>query len=92
MPFLFEHLQIHFKYMSFTHHVQPQLFQRMRADLASMWSPSSKSGNTKRICERSGLQALDKKGSVCKYEEPVAIDEEVTSMKVSCLQRSKVFG
>lgn len=61
--------------------LQPQMFQRMRADLASMWSPSSKSGNTKRICERSGLQALDKKGSVCKYEEPVAIDEEVTSMK-----------
>ncbi|XP_024021145.1 uncharacterized protein LOC21402633 [Morus notabilis] len=61
--------------------LQPQMFQRMRADLASMWSPSSKSGNTKRMCEKSSTQTLDKKGFVCDYEGSVAIDEDVTSMK-----------
>lgn len=42
------------------------------------------------MCEKSSMQTLDKKGSVCDYEEPVAIDEDVTSMKVSSLLRSIV--
>ena len=57
----------------------------MRADLASMWSPTSKARNTKRMCARASLQPLDKKSSECDYEESLAIDEEVTSMKVSSL-------
>lgn len=64
-------------------HVQPQIFQKMRADLASMWSTSCKAGNTKRICARANLLASNNKSSIFDYEGLVAIDEDVTSMKVS---------
>ena len=66
-----------------THLVQPQTFQKMRADLASMWSPISKTGNTKRICAKAGLQPLYKKISLSNHKA----DEENTSIKVSSLPR-----
>ncbi|KAF3432676.1 hypothetical protein FNV43_RR23778 [Rhamnella rubrinervis] len=61
--------------------LQPQIFQKMRADLASMWSTSCKAGNTKRICARANLPALNNKSSIFDYEGLVVIDEDVTSMK-----------
>ncbi|KAF4399003.1 hypothetical protein G4B88_023597 [Cannabis sativa] len=61
--------------------LEPQIFQKLRADLASLWSPSSKAGNTKRLCARATLQPLDKKISECDCEGTMAVDEDITSMK-----------
>ncbi|PON62440.1 RelA/SpoT family [Trema orientale] len=58
--------------------LQPQIFQKMRADLASMWSPSSKDGYTKRLCARASLQPLDKKSSECDYEGSMEIDDVIS--------------
>jgi hypothetical protein len=55
----------------------------MRADLASMWSPSSRAGNPRRLSARVGLPPLDEKSSTSDYERSLAIDEDITSMKVS---------
>lgn len=77
--------------MSSSHHAQPQIFQKMRADLASMWSTSNRSGNTKRICARANLLSLNNRSSILDYEGLVAIDEDVTSMKVRFLNRIFLF-
>ncbi|XP_062145565.1 uncharacterized protein LOC133853178 isoform X2 [Alnus glutinosa] len=61
--------------------LQPQMFQKMRADLASMWSPSSRAGNPRRFSARVGLPPLDEKSSTSDYERSLAIDEDITSMK-----------
>ncbi|KAB1205525.1 Guanosine-3',5'-bis(diphosphate) 3'-pyrophosphohydrolase [Morella rubra] len=61
--------------------LQPQIFRKMRADLASMWSPSSRSGNLRRISSRTSLQPLDEKNLTSDYEGSMAIDEDITSMK-----------
>ncbi|XP_062119799.1 uncharacterized protein LOC133834261 isoform X1 [Humulus lupulus] len=61
--------------------LEPQIFQKLRADLASMWSPSSKVGNTKRICARASLQPLDKKSSEFDCDGTMAVDEDITNMK-----------
>jgi hypothetical protein len=42
------------------------MFQKMRADLASMWSPSSRAGNPRRLSARVGLPPLDEKSSSMK--------------------------
>lgn len=59
------------------------MFQKMRADLASMWSPSSRAGNPRRLSARVGLPPIDEKSSTSDYERSLAIDEDNTSMKVS---------
>ncbi|KAL5568213.1 hypothetical protein UlMin_024788 [Ulmus minor] len=56
--------------------LQPQMFQKLRADLASMWSPTSRAGNLKNLCARANLLPLDKKSSVCEYD-----NEDATNMK-----------
>ncbi|KAE8077307.1 hypothetical protein FH972_015879 [Carpinus fangiana] len=61
--------------------LQPQMFQKMRADLASMWSPSSRAGNPRRLSGRVGLSPLDERNSTSEYERSLAIDEDITSMK-----------
>jgi hypothetical protein len=59
------------------------MFQKMRADLASMWSPNSRAGNLRRLSGRVGLSPLDERNSTSEYERSLAIDEGITSMKVS---------
>ncbi|KAK6118486.1 hypothetical protein DH2020_047753 [Rehmannia glutinosa] len=57
--------------------LQPKLFRQLRADLASMWSPSNKSGNLRRISAKSSAII-----QIQECEEPGELDEENTSMKV----------
>lgn len=73
--------------------MQPQIFQKMRADLAFMWSTSSREGSTKKICAKANFLPLNDKSSFFDYEGLVAIDEDVTSMKVILyLLLSKYMG
>lgn len=65
--------------------MQPQIFRKMRADLASMWSPISRAGNLRRISARASMLPLDEKSLTSDYEGAMAIDEDITSMKVSDL-------
>ncbi|CAL2244151.1 unnamed protein product [Prunus armeniaca] len=58
--------------------LQPQMFKKMRADLALMWSHSSKVGNSKRI---SSSLPLNEKSSISDNEGSIAVDEDVTTMK-----------
>lgn len=67
------------------HFMQPQLFQKMRADLASMWSPSSRTGNSKRICIPS---LVPSNKPVCETDGSVASDEDYPSMKVTILAKN----
>ncbi|KAJ4842139.1 hypothetical protein Tsubulata_024256 [Turnera subulata] len=60
--------------------LQPQLFRRMRADLASMWSSSGKSGCAKRISSNTSFLPLNTESSSpdCSYLE---LNEDVTTIK-----------
>ncbi|KAJ1390873.1 hypothetical protein SESBI_37116 [Sesbania bispinosa] len=61
--------------------LQPQIFQKMRADLASMWSPSSRIGNPRRLSVKGNMIPLDKNGSTSFYNESSTFNEDVSSMK-----------
>ncbi|XP_023872551.1 uncharacterized protein LOC111985125 isoform X2 [Quercus suber] len=61
--------------------LQPQVFRKMRADLASMWSTSSRAGNPRRISARASLLPLDEKNIASEDKGSMAIDEDITSMK-----------
>ncbi|XP_075650371.1 uncharacterized protein LOC142620938 isoform X2 [Castanea sativa] len=61
--------------------LQPQVFRKMRADLASMWSTSSRAGNPRRISSRTSLLPLDEKNIDSEDKGSIAIDEDITSMK-----------
>lgn len=63
-------------------YVQPQVFRKMRADLASMWSTSSRAGNPRRISARASSLPLDEKNIDSDDKGSMAIDEDITSMKV----------
>ncbi|KAI4320102.1 hypothetical protein MLD38_033615 [Melastoma candidum] len=60
--------------------IQPQIFQRMRHDLASMWKPSGKVGNPRRILAKAGYHCNHEK-SFSNYEESVAVDVSMKEMK-----------
>ncbi|KAG6752115.1 hypothetical protein POTOM_044334 [Populus tomentosa] len=55
--------------------LQPQLFQKMRADLSSMWSSSNRPGYLRRII------AWNEKNSTLGCENSVTIDKDVSTMK-----------
>ncbi|RDY14064.1 putative GTP diphosphokinase RSH3, chloroplastic [Mucuna pruriens] len=59
--------------------LQPQIFQKMRADLASMWSPTSRTGNPRRFSIKGNLIPLDENGSTSFYKS-LTFNEDV-SMK-----------
>ncbi|KAM4076879.1 hypothetical protein ACJW30_12G098100 [Castanea mollissima] len=61
--------------------LEPQVFRKMRADLASMWSTSSRAGNPRRISSRTSLLPLDEKNVDSEDKGSIAIDEDITSMK-----------
>ncbi|KAK9060843.1 hypothetical protein SSX86_018023 [Deinandra increscens subsp. villosa] len=54
--------------------LQPQIFRQMRSDLASMWTPSSRSGNHRRLSAKSNEPNLIP-------ERETSIDDVVFSMK-----------
>uniref|UniRef100_A0A6N2KKB3 GTP diphosphokinase n=1 Tax=Salix viminalis TaxID=40686 RepID=A0A6N2KKB3_SALVM len=55
--------------------LQPQLFQKMRSDLASMWSSSNKAEYPRRII------AWNEKNSTPGYGNSMTIDNDVSTMK-----------
>lgn len=61
---------------------QPQIFQKMRADLASMWSPTCRTGNPRRFSVKGSLIPLDEKSSTSFCNESLTFNEDVSSMKV----------
>lgn len=61
---------------------QPQTFQKMRADLASMWSPTNKTVNPRRFSVKGNLIPVDKKSSTSFYNDSLTFNEDVSSMKV----------
>nr|KYP52687.1 GTP pyrophosphokinase [Cajanus cajan] len=67
--------------------LQPQIFQKMRADLASMWSPTSRTGNLRRFSVKGNLIPLNENASNSFYNESLTFNEDV-SMKV-CIMRIK---
>lgn len=60
---------------------QPQIFQKMRADLASMWSPTSRTGNPRRFSVKDNLIPLDENSSTSFYNESLTFNEDA-SIKV----------
>lgn len=62
--------------------MQPQLFRKMRADLASMWSSSNRAGYPRRTSNKSGSLSLDEKILISDSEDSVAFSEDTSTMKV----------
>lgn len=60
---------------------QPQIFQKMRADLASMWSPTSRAGNLRRFSVKGNLIHLNENNSTSFYNGSLTFNGDV-SMKV----------
>ncbi|XP_031285960.1 uncharacterized protein LOC116144645 isoform X2 [Pistacia vera] len=61
--------------------LQPQMFRKMRADLASMWSASNRVGCPRRISAKSSSLSLDDTISSPDDESLTAFDEDIPSMK-----------
>lgn len=61
--------------------LQPQLFRKMRADLASMWSSSNRAGYPRRTSNKSGSLSLDEKILISDSEDSVAFSEDTSTMK-----------
>lgn len=71
--------------------MQPQVFRKMRADLASMWSPNNKARNQRRMLARASASPFDEKSVSVNYEGSIAMDEDMKGMKVtSCLFASHI--
>ncbi|KAI9110586.1 hypothetical protein K1719_018452 [Acacia pycnantha] len=61
--------------------LQPQIFRKIRAELASMWSPRSRTGNMRRLSAKGGLLPLDKNSSTSSSDESLMFNEDVSNMK-----------
>ncbi|XP_021684288.2 uncharacterized protein LOC110667680 isoform X2 [Hevea brasiliensis] len=61
--------------------LQPQLFRKMRADLASMWSSSSRAGCPRRTSNKSGSPPLDEKNLTSDNEDSLGFNEDISRMK-----------
>ncbi|KAG5123022.1 hypothetical protein JHK82_029759 [Glycine max] len=57
--------------------LQPQIFQKMRADLASMWSPTSRTGNPRRLSIKGNLIHLDENSSTAFCNGSLTFNEDV---------------
>lgn len=67
--------------------MQPQIFLRMRADLASMWSHPNKTGNARKIYGKfSSLLHQRMKSVTSENEEPSQTDEKNICMKVKTVR------
>ncbi|XP_052879915.1 uncharacterized protein LOC108463915 isoform X2 [Gossypium arboreum] len=60
--------------------LQPQIFRKLRADLASMWSPSNKGTCPRRISAKGSWSSMQGNDSVHEDEAPMH-DEDITSIK-----------
>ncbi|XP_040941342.1 uncharacterized protein [Gossypium hirsutum] len=60
--------------------LQPQIFRKLRADLASMWSPSNKGTCPRRISVKGSWSSMQGNDSVHEDEAPMH-DEDITSIK-----------
>ncbi|KAJ9539561.1 hypothetical protein OSB04_026067 [Centaurea solstitialis] len=60
--------------------LQPQIFRQMRSDLASMWTPSSRVGNLRRLYAKSSSNA-EPAGRSLTPEYEASIDDVIVSMK-----------
>ncbi|MBA0873970.1 hypothetical protein Goshw_009903 [Gossypium schwendimanii] len=60
--------------------LQPQIFRKLRADLASMWSPSNKGTCPRRISAKGSWSSMQGNYSVHEVEAPMH-DEDITSIK-----------
>ncbi|XP_022643234.1 probable GTP diphosphokinase RSH2, chloroplastic isoform X2 [Vigna radiata var. radiata] len=60
--------------------LQPQIFQKMRADLASMWSPTSRTGSLRRFSVKGNLIHLNENNSTSFYNGSLTFNGDV-SMK-----------
>ncbi|XP_038905055.1 uncharacterized protein LOC120091209 isoform X1 [Benincasa hispida] len=61
--------------------LQPQMFLKLRSELASMWMPSSRAGSFRKISTRAELPPLDKGSSTCCHNMPITMTDEATNMK-----------
>ncbi|KAK7253123.1 hypothetical protein RIF29_37569 [Crotalaria pallida] len=61
--------------------LQPQTFQKMRADLASMWNPTSRTENSRRFSVKGSSIPLDENSSASSCNESLTFNEDVSSMK-----------
>ncbi|XP_030529788.1 uncharacterized protein LOC115740440 isoform X2 [Rhodamnia argentea] len=61
--------------------LQPQVFRKMRSDLASMWCPSNKAGNPRRVSGKTSFPHCDEEISSSDDEDPVNTMENMKSMK-----------
>lgn len=60
--------------------LQPQIFLKLRSELASMWMPSSRAGSFRKMSARADLPLLDKGSSTC-HNMPITMTDEATNMK-----------
>ncbi|KAH1032838.1 hypothetical protein J1N35_045012 [Gossypium stocksii] len=60
--------------------LQPQIFRKLRADLASMWSPNNKGTCPRRISAKGSWSFMQGNDSVHEDEAPMH-DEDITSIK-----------
>lgn len=63
--------------------MQPQVFRKMRADLASMWSPTNRAGNPRRMLARASISPFDEKSVSANFEGSITMDEDMKNLKVS---------
>ncbi|KAK6936559.1 TGS protein [Dillenia turbinata] len=62
--------------------LQPQTFQQMRAELASMWSPTNRAGNMRRVTAKSSKVApLTKEKGTQEHDRSLPDDEDVATVK-----------
>ncbi|XVF30427.1 hypothetical protein REPUB_Repub16aG0056300 [Reevesia pubescens] len=60
--------------------LQPQIFRKLRADLASMWSPRNKGAYPSRISAKASWSSTEENGSTHE-DEATMTDEDITSIK-----------
>ncbi|OWM75756.1 hypothetical protein CDL15_Pgr021921 [Punica granatum] len=63
--------------------IQPHVFRKMRADLASMWSPTNKAGNQRRILARASVSPFDENNGSINCDGSFPMDENTKTMKAS---------
>ncbi|XP_008462919.2 uncharacterized protein LOC103501185 isoform X2 [Cucumis melo] len=61
--------------------LQPQMFLKLRTELASMSMPSSRAGSSRKISARDDFPSLDSSSSTCCHSMPITVTDEATNMK-----------
>ncbi|KAK4776715.1 hypothetical protein SAY86_005403 [Trapa natans] len=61
--------------------IQPEVFQKMRADLASMWSPINRAGNQRRMLTRASISPFDDSHVSTIAEGSISMDKDMKNLK-----------